>query len=272
MTEYEGIVRLGVFAGVLLLMMLLEAVLPRRQRRHDRLLRWPANFAVVLMNTVLVRLFFPAAAVGFAVLMSERGVGLLNQLEVAKPVAILLSMVALDLSIYLQHVLFHRIPALWRIHRMHHTDLDIDVTTGNRFHPLEILLSMLIKCIVIGILGAPAVAVLLFEIFINAGAMFNHANLRLPGTIDRALRLVIVTPDMHRIHHSVRPAETDSNFGFNLSWWDRLFGTYIEQPADGHEAMVIGIQELQTIDELRISRMLALPFVKAPANTRGNRG
>jgi len=263
LTDYEGLLRLGFFAGVLALMMVLESLWPRRSRRCDRLLRWPANFAIALLDTLLLRLLFPAAAVGFAVVMADRGIGLFNQVSIPEPIAIVVSMLLLDLSIYVQHVIFHRVPVLWRIHRMHHTDLDIDVTTGARFHPLEILLSMLIKCGVIAIIGAPAMAVLLFEVLLNAGSMFNHANLKLPARLDRALRWLIVTPDMHRIHHSVRPAETNSNFGFNLSWWDRLFRTYTEVPAAGHEKMQLGLAEYQTTDELRITRMLALPFTES---------
>ena len=270
MTDYEGLLRLGTFAGVLVLMLALESLFPRRTRRCDRLLRWPANFAITLLNTMLVRLLFPAAAVGFALAMTERDIGLFNQLSVPGPVAIVAAMLFLDLSIYAQHVIFHHVPVLWRIHRMHHTDLDLDVTSGARFHPLEIVLSMFIKCGVIAIVGAPATAVLLFEILLNAGSMFNHANMRLPAQLDHLLRILIVTPDMHRVHHSVRPTETNSNYGFNLSCWDRLFHTYTEQPRDGHEGMVIGLREFQTLDELRISRMLALPFVtgsKPPAES-----
>lgn len=263
MTNYEGILRLGVFAAALALLIVLEFLFPRRALRCDRLLRWPANFTIALLDTLLVRLLFPAAAVGFALLMAERGIGLFNQLPSAVPVAIVVSMLLLDLSIYAQHVIFHRAPFLWRIHRMHHTDLDIDVTTGARFHPLEILLSMFIKCGVIAIIGAPAAAVLLFEVLLSTGSMFNHANLRLPAGLDHILRWLIVTPDMHRIHHSVRPTETDSNYGFNLSCWDRLFRTYTEAPAAGHEKMRLGLAEWQTTGELRITRMLALPFVAA---------
>jgi len=262
LTDYEGLLRLGIFAGVLVLMMALESLWPRRTRRCDRLLRWPANFTIAMLDTVLLRLLFPAAAVGFAAVMAERGIGLFNQVSAPGLVVIIASMLLLDLTIYVQHVVFHRTPVLWRIHRMHHTDLDVDVTTGARFHPLEIVLSMFIKCGVIAISGAPAVAVLWFEVLLNACSMFNHANLRLPVQLDHIVRKLIVTPDMHRIHHSVRPAETNSNYGFNLSCWDRLFRTYTEAPAAGHEKMQLGLAEWQTTDELRITRMLALPFTE----------
>jgi sterol desaturase/sphingolipid hydroxylase (fatty acid hydroxylase superfamily) len=260
MLEYEPIIRLSAFGGVLAIMALLEAMFPRRQRRFGRLVRWPGNFMIMFLNTLLVRLLFPAAAVGFALLMTEQQTGLLNKLELPAPVAVIAGMLALDLAIYIQHVVFHRIPLLWRIHRMHHTDLDLDVTSGARFHPIEIFLSMLIKLAVIWLTGAPAIAVLLFEVLLNAGAMFNHANLRIPIGIDRVLRLLIVTPDMHRIHHSVLRDETDSNFGFNLSWWDRMFGTYIKEPQSGQTDMTLGLPDKQSINVERIDEMLRLPF------------
>ena len=196
-----------------------------------------------------------------AALAQERGWGLFNNLELPAALAIVVSAIALDLLIYLQHVMFHAVPALWRLHRMHHADLDIDVTTGARFHPIEIVLSMLIKLAAVAVLGAPAVAVVIFEVLLNATAMFNHANLRLPEGVDRFLRLVVVTPDMHRVHHSIVPAETNSNFGFNLPWWDRLLGTYRAQPAAGHEAMTIGIEQFRTPKDLRLDRLLVQPFL-----------
>ena len=171
-------------------------------------------------------------------------------------------MVVLDLVIYLQHVLFHAVPALWRLHRMHHADLEFDVTTGTRFHPIEIVLSMLIKLTVIGALGAPALSVLIFEVLLNATAMFNHSNVQLPAPVDCILRWLVVTPDMHRVHHSVVVRETNSNFGFNLPWWDRLFGTYRAQPEAGHEGMTIGVKEIRDPAEQRLDRMLTQPFRK----------
>ena len=238
----------------------LEAALPRRRRSFGRLRRWPNNLGVVVVDTLVLRLVFPTAAVGVALAAEARGIGLISWLGLPQPLAVLLAVLLLDLAIYLQHVLFHAVPALWRLHRMHHADLDFDVTTGLRFHPVEILLSMVIKLMVVVALGAPAVAVLVFEVLLNATSMFNHANLRLPAWLDRALRLVLVTPDMHRVHHSVLPRETNSNFGFNLALWDRLFGTYRAQPAAGHEAMTIGIEQFRDPGELRLDRMLTQPL------------
>ena len=212
------------------------------------------------IDTLLVRLVFPLTAVGLALLAEARGFGLLIALSTPYWLAVPIGVVALDLAIYLQHVLFHAVPALWRLHRMHHADLEFDVTTGARFHPVEILLSMAIKLGVIAALGPPAVAVLIFEVLLNATALFNHANVRLPLALDRVLRWVVVTPDMHRVHHSVVVRETNSNFGFNLPWWDRLFGTYRDQPAAGHAGMTIGIEQFRDPDELRPRRMLSQPF------------
>jgi sterol desaturase/sphingolipid hydroxylase (fatty acid hydroxylase superfamily) len=257
---HEPLIRLAVFAGILALMAGLEAWLPRRQRSAGRWLRWPSNLGVVVVDSLVVRLVFPTAAVGLALALEGRGVGLLPWLGLSEPLAILMAVMLLDLAIYLQHVMFHAVPALWRLHRMHHADLDFDVTTGLRFHPIEILLSMVIKLMVVVALGAPAVAVLVFEVLLNATAMFNHANLRLPERLDRLLRLVLVTPDMHRVHHSVVPRETNSNFGFNLAVWDRIFGTYRAQPAAGHETMTIGIEQFRDPRELRLDRMLTQPL------------
>lgn len=256
----EALIRLSVFAGILALMAGLEAWLPRRRRSATRWLRWPGNLGVVVLDSLVLRLVFPTAAVGLALALEGRGVGLLPWLGLPQPLAVLLAVVLLDLAIYLQHVMFHAVPLLWRLHRMHHADLDFDVTTGLRFHPGEILLSMVIKLMVVVALGAPAVAVLVFEVLLNATAMFNHANLRLPERLDRVLRLVLVTPDMHRVHHSVVPRETNSNFGFNLAAWDRIFGTYRAQPAAGHEAMTIGIGQFRDPRELRLDRMLTQPL------------
>ncbi len=259
--DNEPVIRLGFFAGVLILVAAWEAARPRRARSLSRWLRWPSNFAIVAFNTIVLRLLFPAAATGMAWLAQERGWGLFNNLEVPAALAIVASVIVLDLFIYLQHVMFHAVPALWRLHRMHHADLDFDVTTGARFHPIEIVLSMAIKLAAVAVLGAPAVAVVIFEVLLNATAMFNHGNLRLPEGVDRFLRLVVVTPDMHRVHHSIVPAEANSNFGFNLPWWDRLLGTYRAQPAAGHEAMTIGIEQFRTPKDLRLDRLLVQPFL-----------
>lgn len=263
--EHEPWVRMGIFAGVLALIALWEVAAPRRRRDIPRLLRWSNNLGIVVLDSVLVRLAFPLVAVGLAAIAQDRGWGLLNLIEVPFWLAVIVAVLLLDLAIYLQHVMFHAVPALWRLHRMHHADLEFDVTTGLRFHPLEILLSMALKLAVVAALGPPAVAVLLFEVLLNATAMFNHGNIRLPPGLDRRLRWIVVTPDMHRVHHSIHPSETNSNFGFNLPWWDRLLGTYRAQPRDGHETMAIGIEMFRTPRDLWLDRMLIQPF-RGPAS------
>jgi len=258
---HEPTIRLTFFVGTLVVMATWEAFLPRRRRLVSRWARWPSNLGIVVLNTVILRLTVPVAAVAVAILGEERGWGLLNSLALPQWAKIVASILSLDLAIYLQHVMLHAVPALWRLHRMHHTDLDFDVTTGARFHPIEILLSMGLKLGVVAALGAPAVAVLVFEVLLNATSMFNHGNVGLPKPIDRALRWIVVTPDMHRVHHSAIPDETNSNFGFNLPWWDRLFGTYCAQPAGGHEGMTIGLDSFRDPAQLRLDRMLVQPFV-----------
>jgi sterol desaturase/sphingolipid hydroxylase (fatty acid hydroxylase superfamily) len=260
--QHEAFIRLSFFFGVLLIMALWEIATPRRQLTVSKHMRWMNNLGLVFLNSIVLRLLFPAAAVGVAIFAADNGWGLLNYFRVAFPLAVLLSVVALDLTIYLQHVMVHAVPVLWRVHRVHHADLDYDVTTGSRFHPIEIILSVLIKFATIVVLGPPIVAVVIFEVILNAMAMFNHGNVRLPLALDRLLRLVVVTPDMHRVHHSVEDNEANSNFGFNLSLWDRLFGTYIAQPREGHENMSIGIHGY--VDSRQVDRlpgMLALPFI-----------
>jgi len=256
----EAEIRLSAFLGILIAVVAWEFAAPRRVRNFSRWVRWPSNLGIVALNTIVVRLLFPAAAVGVAWTASEKGWGLFQSFEVPTAVAIIVSVVLLDFFIYLQHVLFHAVPGLWRLHRMHHADLDFDVTTGARFHPIEIVLSMIIKMGAIAALGAPPVAVIIFEVLLNATAMFNHANAKLPLALDRVLRLFVVTPDMHRVHHSVIVGETNSNFGFNLPWWDRLFGTYRDQPAAGHDGMTIGIEVFREGGDLRLDKMLVQPF------------
>ena len=261
---YEPIIRLGAFFGMFALMAVWETAAPRRARLLPRRVRWLHNLALVVLNSLILRLLFPLAAVGFAVLTAERGRGLLNAFEVPFWWAFALSVIALDCAIYLQHVMFHAVPLLWRLHRVHHADADIDVTTGARFHPIEILLSMLIKFAAIALLGAPAAAVLVFEVLLNGTAMFNHANLRLPESVDRFLRWMLVTPEMHRIHHSMEAHEANSNFGFNLPWWDRLFGTYRPRARLPQESMAIGVKGLTGSDRaVKLAGLLAIPFVKA---------
>jgi len=256
----EPLIRLVAFAGIFVAMAVWEVLAPRRDQKLGRGTRWPSNIGIVVLDTVLVRLVFPTTAVGLALVTEGRGWGLFLALDVPAWASVPLAVAALDFAIYLQHVLFHAVPALWRLHRMHHADLDIDVTTGARFHPIEILLSMGIKLGVVAVLGTPAVAVLAFEVLLNATSMFNHSNVRIPIWLDRVLRWIVVTPDMHRVHHSIVARETNSNFGFNLPWWDRLFGTYRDQPAAGHETMTIGIEQFRDPAEQRLDRMLTQPF------------
>jgi sterol desaturase/sphingolipid hydroxylase (fatty acid hydroxylase superfamily) len=256
----EPFLRLAAFGSILAAMVVWEFLAPRRDEKIGRSARWPSNIGVVVLDTVLVRLLFPIGAVGLALLAEARGWGLFNAFDVPVWATIPLCVILLDLAIYLQHVLFHAVPALWRLHRMHHADLEFDVTTGIRFHPIEIVLSMGIKFGMVAALGTPAVAVLIFEILLNATSMFNHGNVKLPGRLDRVLRWIVVTPEMHRVHHSIKPRETNSNFGFNLPWWDRLFGTYRDQPEAGHIGMTIGIEQFRDAREQRLDRMLTQPF------------
>ncbi len=258
---HEVPIRLGFFFGVLLLVALWELLAPRRALTVSKMLRWTNNLGLVFLNSFVLRLLFPAAAVGMAAFAAQQGWGLFNYFEVPFAIAVMISVVVMDFIIYLQHVLVHAVPVLWRLHRVHHADLDYDVTTGARFHPIEIILSMLIKFATIIVLGPPVVAVVIFEVVLNAMAMFNHGNVRLPLALDRVLRLLVVTPDMHRVHHSVEDDEANSNFGFNLSLWDRLFGTYRDQPRAGHAAMAIGIHKFRTTKEVAwLSGILTLPF------------
>lgn len=258
--QIEQMVRFSVFAGILLLVALWEIIAPRRPLLDNKRRRWFTNLSLVVIDTAAVRLLFPILPVALAQLAEVRGWGILTVMGMPLWINILLSVIILDFIIYLQHVLFHHIPALWRLHRMHHTDLDLDVTSGNRFHPLEILLSTLIKMAAVLFLGAPAVAVLAFEVVLNACAMFNHGNIKLPAGLDRLLRLFLVTPDMHRVHHSTIVRETNSNFGFNLPWWDRICGTYRPQPEKGHLGMTIGLKEFRDPEKLTLLRLLLQPF------------
>ena len=259
--RYESWVRLGSFAVTFLVMALWELALPRRSLETSKTRRWLRNLGIVLLDTLTVRILFPSAAVGFAWLASDRGWGVLHGAALPYWLAFGLSFAALDFVVYLQHVVFHAVPALWRLHMVHHADLDFDLTTGNRFHPLEIVLSMLVKGAAIAAIGPPVLSVLAFEVVLSSTAMFNHANVKIPLGVDRALRCLVVTPDMHRVHHSTLPFETNSNFGFNLPWWDRLLGTYRPQPLVGHTEMNIGLRQFRDPDHLTLPRMLALPFV-----------
>lgn len=261
-STHEAAIRLGSFLGIFTLMALWEILAPRRKLTQPKAGRWLNNIGLIVLNTALLRVVFPAAAVGVAGYAELMQWGLFNLIEVHPAVALLVSVIVLDAAIYLQHVMFHALPVLWRLHRVHHADLDFDVTTGARFHPIEILLSMLIKFAVIVLLGPPLVAVVIFEVLLNAMSMFNHSNVRLPLALDSVLRRIIVTPDMHRVHHSHLADETNSNFGFNLSLWDRIFGTYRAQPAAGHTDMVIGIDTFRDPAHcVKLSGLLFMPFI-----------
>ena len=265
----EPAIRLGCFVLVLISVGLWEAIAPRRAQHVARTRRWPGNLGIVVLDTLAVRLLFPVTAVGVAMYAQKNGWGLFSVLSAPEWVALAGSLLLLDLTIYAQHVAFHFVPVLWRLHRMHHADLGFDVTTGLRFHPAEIVLSMVVKFVAIIVLGAPPLAVMIFEVTLNATAMFNHGNIRLFAGLDRLLRWVVVTPDMHRVHHSILWRETNSNFGFNLPWWDRLFGTYLAQPAAGHDKMTIGIAQFRDPTELRLDRMLLQPFRESNSSTMG---
>lgn len=268
--ENELSFRLGIFAGVLLGMMALEAMAPRRKRTNMRARRWSTNVALVVINTLAARLLGPLIAGAVAIYANSRGIGLFNMIDVPVLLGVIACVVTLDMAIYWQHVATHKIPVLWRFHKIHHADRDIDVTTGVRFHPVEIVLSMLYKAVCVLVLGPSLVAVILFEVILNASAMFNHANFKLPQALDRILRPIIVTPDMHRVHHSDIMRETNANYGFFLSVWDRLFGSYIAQPELGHNGMTIGLAECQTSEPNEILWSLMAPFrtaTKTPAQT-----
>ncbi len=263
--EQEWLLRLIPFIGVLVFMALWEIRAPKRPLNASKPQRWANNLGLMVLNSLLLRLVFPSAAVGVALLADAQQWGVFHHMRffVDRPsLSLLFGIVLLDWLIWAQHRLFHRVPALWRLHRMHHADPDLDVTSGLRFHPLEILISMAIKAVAIVVLGLPVMAVLVFEILLNASAMFNHANVRLPYTLDKWLRLIIVTPDMHRVHHSWHLDEAHSNFGFNLPWWDRLFGTYRAQPKDGHQGMTIGLHQFRETRDLQLDRLLIQPFVR----------
>ncbi len=263
---HEPALRLGSFFAVFAFMALWESLAARRDLDQPRQKRWFANLGISVIDSLFVRLLFPAAAVGLAVLAEREGWGLLNSFDLPFGLVFVMSVVLLDLAIYLQHVMFHAVPLLWRFHMVHHTDRDFDLTTGIRFHPVEIFLSILIKFGVIVALGPPPAAVFVFEVVLNATSMFNHGNVRLLAGIDRWLRWIVVTPDMHRVHHSVEIAETNSNFGFNLPWWDRLFGTYRAQPRAGHEEMKIGVEHLRQPEPITLLGLLALPFSSVPGS------
>jgi sterol desaturase/sphingolipid hydroxylase (fatty acid hydroxylase superfamily) len=271
--EYETAIRLISFVLIFILIAIWEILMPRRTLTTSKKLRWFNNLSIVAISPVLLHLVFPVLAVGVAQTAQANGWGLLNfnYLGISSLIALGVGFVALDLVIYLQHVMFHAVPLLWRLHMVHHADLDFDLTTGLRFHPVEIVLSMLVKMMVIIALGPPVEAVLAFEILLNGMAIFNHGNIRISTTLDKWLRWFVVTPDMHRVHHSVIIRETNSNYGFNLSVWDRLFGTYWSQPQKGHTAMVIGLSQFRDQKKLTLPWLLILPIIGDPGKQPINR-
>ena len=259
-TITETQIRILFFFAILLLVAVWEFAAPRRRLTVSKVGRWFNNLGIIFIDSLLVKLLFPVAAMGVAAAAHKNGWGLFHYLQIPDGLSVLMSVLVLDLIIYLQHLMFHAVPVLWRLHMVHHADLDIDVTTGLRFHPIEIIVSMLIKMAAISALGPPVLAVLIFEIALNGTAMFNHGNIRLPEKMDRYLRLLVVTPDMHRVHHSVTIRETNSNFGFNFPWWDRLFGTYRAQPVAGHTGMTIGLSQFRKVKQVTLPQLLLLPF------------
>ena len=260
--QNEKVIRLGFFFGVFVVMALYEIIAPKRELTESKVVRWANNLGLTFFNTFVLRVLFPTAAIGMTLFAQEQGWGLFNHFPVTFPIAVVVSVIAMDFFIYIQHVMVHAIPLLWRLHRVHHADLDYDVTTGARFHTLEIILSMGIKFAVILLLGPPVVAVVIFEVLLNATAMFNHSNVRMPEGLDKVLRLFVVTPDMHRVHHSVEDDEANSNFGFSLPWWDRIFGTYRAQPRGGHTGMTIGIRSYRDSKHCSwLSGLLIMPFI-----------
>ncbi len=269
--SHEPTIRLVCFLSVFGAIAVWEFMLPKRSLSYSRWVRWPNNLAVAVLNSVLVRVLLPTTVVGLADAAVAKNWGLLNQLSLPGWAEIIIAVLVLDFAIYLQHVLFHAVPALWRLHRMHHADQDFDVTTGARFHPIEIILSLGIKLIIVTALGPAVIAVIIFEVLLNGSSMFNHGNVRLAPKVDRVLRWMLVTPDMHRVHHSIVVQETNSNFGFNITWWDRLFGTYREQPAAGHDEMTIGIELFRSRREQMLDRMIVQPFRGPAGNAAINR-
>ena len=262
--ENETVIRLSVFLGLFAVLALVEQLMPRRVRSQSQPKRWLTNWGITVLNTVMLRLLavaIPLLAVGAAVDATAQGWGLFNALNWPTWLEVTLAILVLDFAIWAQHLITHKVPLLWRLHRVHHADVDIDVTTAIRFHPVEIGLSMLLKIGLVYLLGPAAIAVILFEIILNGTAMFNHANIKLPLKLDAIVRRVLVTPDMHRVHHSVHRHEHDSNYGFSLSIWDQMFGTYIAQPAEGHDDMKIGL-EWQDERPSRLGWSLTLPFAR----------
>jgi sterol desaturase/sphingolipid hydroxylase (fatty acid hydroxylase superfamily) len=270
--QYEAIVRLSAFAGIFLLMAVLEIAIPRKKRVLPKTMRWFTNISLVVVNTLALRLIMPILAVGMADYAAGRGWGLLALVSLPTWIEIIIAFILLDMLIYAQHVAFHKVPILWRFHKVHHADRDLDVTSGARFHPVEAILSMAYKLLCVILVGPAAMAVFLFEVILNASSMFHHANIRLPEKTDKLVRRIIVTPDMHRVHHSVRVTETDSNYSFFLTLWDRLFGTYVAEPEDGHHDMTLGLNEYQTDKPANLGWAMVVPFLPVKPNAAKEKG
>ena len=258
--DSEAAIRLLVFIFALILLAVLEHFFPRRPLKHSKVQRWLNNFGISAFNTLVTRLLIPIAAVGAAIFAAEQNLGLLNLINLPGWLGIVAFLLVFDLTIYFQHRLFHAIPVLWRLHRMHHTDMDYDVSTGNRFHPLSILISSAIKLALVFVMGPLPVAVIAAEVLLNATSMFNHSNLKIGLGLEKVLRYFVVTPDMHRVHHSSNPAEHSNNFGFNFPWWDKFFGSYKDQPELGHEKMEIGIRGFSSTDSIGLGKLLLQPL------------
>ena len=254
------IIRITAFIGIFAVMAFWEVMAPRRQWQTAKIKRWVINLALVGVNTLFARALLASGAFGAAVLAGRGEIGLFHQLYWPVWAEVIIAVILLDMVVYFQHVVMHAVPILWRLHMVHHSDVDFDVTTGVRFHPLEIILSMFIKIGAVILIGASPVSVLIFEVLLNATSMFNHSNVHIPVHVDRILRWIVVTPDMHRIHHSVIPRETNRNFGFNLPWWDRVLGTYLNEPSKGHEQMVIGLEQYRDQTQLTWLSLMVLPF------------
>ena len=258
--EHEVFIRLGAFLGIFILMAVWEVVTPRPILSTSKRFRWVNNLAILSLNPISLHLIFPILPISLAMIAEQRLWGLLNQTDLSYGFEIITGLFVLDFILYIQHALFHAFPTLWRLHMVHHTDLDFDVTTGVRFHPIEIILSMGIKLTAVIALGPSPLAVLIFEVVLNGTSMFNHSNIYLPSKVDRMLRLFVVTPEMHRVHHSVIIQETNSNFGFSFPWWDRMFGTYRPQPSKGHLDMVIGLAQYREPKHLNLWQLIIMPF------------
>ena len=269
--ENETAIRLSFFFGIFLLVALWEVLTPRRPLNYSKPVRWYSNIGLVFINSIVMRYLFPNIASGLAILASQRGWGLFNNYNIPYTFVIIISLLLQDGAIYIQHAMFHYLPLLWRFHRMHHTDTDLDVTSGARFHPVEIIISMCIKLSVIAVLGPPVEAVIIFEVLLNLTAMFNHGNIYIPPKIDQMLRCFVVTPDMHRVHHSISSKETNSNFGFNFPWWDAMFGTYCAQPEKDHKEMIIGLNQFRDPKELHLHKLLIQPFLESTGDYHINK-